>query len=75
MSSGPSVAMSAIGENGMQRWREYIGPTDAEVAKVEAPNSLRAIYGTDITKNGVHGSRDEDSLIWVLVNLIYLSLE
>lgn len=58
MSSGPSVAMAVIGENAVNRWRIYIGPMDSEKAKKDDPNSLRAIYGTDVTRNGVHGSRD-----------------
>lgn len=60
MQSGPSVAMSVIGENALRRWREMIGPTDSEIAKREAPHTLRAIYGVDITRNGVHGSKDDE---------------
>ena len=37
-------------------WREFIGPTNSATAKAEAPGSLRALFGTDGTKNAVHGS-------------------
>ena len=37
-------------------WRRIIGPTDARRAKEEAPESLRAIYGHDQTRNALHGS-------------------
>jgi nucleoside-diphosphate kinase len=33
-----------------------IGPTNSLVAKQQAPNSIRGIYGTDGTRNAVHGS-------------------
>ncbi|XP_072336846.1 thioredoxin domain-containing protein 6 isoform X2 [Scyliorhinus torazame] len=40
-------------------WREFIGPTDVEVAKQEKPESLRALYGTENVFNAVHGSDDK----------------
>ncbi|XP_038644174.1 thioredoxin domain-containing protein 6 isoform X2 [Scyliorhinus canicula] len=39
-------------------WREFIGPSDIEVAKQEKPESLRAMYGTQNVFNAVHGSDD-----------------
>lgn len=33
-----------------------IGPTKCQVARVEAPNSLRALYGTEGVRNACHGS-------------------
>ena len=33
-----------------------MGPTNATRAKQEAPHSLRAKYGHDQTRNGLHGS-------------------
>lgn len=65
MSSGPSLAMLVIAENALQRWRSYIGPMDSAIAKRDAPNTLRAIYGTDISRNGVHGSKDENHVALV----------
>ncbi|KAL0269938.1 UNVERIFIED_CONTAM: hypothetical protein PYX00_007513 [Menopon gallinae] len=63
MTSGPSVAIQIIGENAQRRWRDLVGPVDAEVAKREAPHTLRAIYGTDIARNGVHCSKDEEYFV------------
>eukprot|EP00899_Mesostigma_viride_P026546 jgi/Mesvir1/7076/Mv09187-RA.1 len=61
MSSGPITAMELVGEGAITRWRELIGPTDSLRAKVEAPNSLRAAFGTDITLNAVHGSDSDEA--------------
>ncbi len=33
-----------------------MGPTSSDQAKSQAPNTVRAIFGTDNTKNAVHGS-------------------
>lgn len=71
MQSGPSVAMSVIGENALKRWRDFIGPTDSEIAKKEAPHTLRAIYGVDITRNGVHGSKDEEHQVRVRKKIFF----
>lgn len=48
--------MELVGQNAVQAWRSAIGPTNTETAKQEAPQSLRARFGTDGTKNSVHGS-------------------
>ena len=40
----------------IQEWRDLIGPTNASRAREEAPHTLRARYGHDNTRNGLHGS-------------------
>ncbi len=50
------VGMELVGDNAVQQWRSLIGPTNTMTAKAEAPNSIRAQFGTDGTKNAVHGS-------------------
>ncbi|XP_018421443.1 PREDICTED: thioredoxin domain-containing protein 6 [Nanorana parkeri] len=63
MSSGPChvLIISKSGEEDViPAWREFIGPTDVEVAKTEKPESLRAQYGTEILYNAVHGSNDTE---------------
>eukprot|EP00246_Nothoceros_aenigmaticus_P005404 TRINITY_DN1744_c0_g1_i1.p1 TRINITY_DN1744_c0_g1~~TRINITY_DN1744_c0_g1_i1.p1 ORF type:complete len:225 (-),score=35.37 TRINITY_DN1744_c0_g1_i1:12-686(-) len=56
MASGPCVAMELVAIDAVQRWRVLIGPTNTEVAKLKAPSSLRALFGTDTTRNAVHGA-------------------
>lgn len=50
------VGLELIAENAVARWRELMGPTNPNTAKVEAPNSIRALFGTEGTHNAVHGS-------------------
>ena len=60
MSSGPIVAVCLAKTNAIADWRALMGPTNTLVAREEKPKSLRALYGTDGTKNATHGS---DSLV------------
>ncbi|XP_040213308.1 thioredoxin domain-containing protein 6 [Rana temporaria] len=63
MSSGPChvLIISKSGEEDViPAWREFIGPTDVEIAKKEKPESLRAQYGTEVLYNAVHGSNDHE---------------
>ena len=53
MTSGPVVALALEGENAISRWRDLMGPTDPAKA---GPGALRQRFGTDITRNAVHGS-------------------
>jgi len=61
MTSGPVVAAVLEGENAIQRVREIIGPTDSEEARKVAPNSIRALFGTDKGKNAIHASDSKES--------------
>ncbi|XP_014664719.1 PREDICTED: nucleoside diphosphate kinase homolog 5-like [Priapulus caudatus] len=56
MSSGPVLALILAQDKAISKWREMIGPTNTQNAREIQPESLRAIYGTDGTRNGVHGS-------------------
>ena len=56
MSSGPIYALKLEKENGIKAWRDLMGPTNFETAKKEAPNSIRALYASSMTKNASHGS-------------------
>lgn len=56
MSNEPVIAMELVAENAVQKWRDLIGPTDCEQARVQAPQTLRAKYGTNKTFNACHGS-------------------
>ncbi len=61
MISGPVVAAVLEGENAIARVREIIGPTDSEEARRVAPNSIRALFGTDKGKNAIHASDSKES--------------
>ena len=50
------IGMELVGQDAVSKWREVIGPTNTENAKAQAPQSIRARFGTDGTKNAVHGS-------------------
>ncbi|XP_056414176.1 nucleoside diphosphate kinase 7 [Hyla sarda] len=56
MTSGPIVAMEVIGDDAVSAWRKLLGPTNCSVARSESPQSIRARFGTDGTKNAAHGS-------------------
>jgi len=56
MSSGRIIAMELLHHDAIAAWRELIGPTDCEVARQEAPQSIRARFGKDKTQNACHGS-------------------
>ncbi|CAF3494199.1 unnamed protein product [Rotaria sp. Silwood1] len=43
-------------EDAVQALREIMGPVDPVRAKTDAPESIRAIYGLDIMRNGLHAS-------------------
>jgi nucleoside-diphosphate kinase len=53
MSSGPCIVMVLKGEGAIERYRTLMGATDPRKA---AANTLRALYGSDVERNAVHGS-------------------
>jgi len=61
MTSGSIVAMKLERENAIKTWRTVMGPTNFEVAKEQAPDSVRALYATNMTKNASHGSDSTES--------------
>lgn len=65
MISGPSYAVILFAENAVNKIRSLVGATDPAQAKLDQPNSIRAIYGTDILKNGIHcPSRNSSAAIF-----------
>lgn len=62
MTSDYSVGMELVAPSAISKWRKFIGPTNSLKAKEEAPNSLRALYGIDGTKNACHGSDSPQSV-------------
>ena len=61
MTSGPVVGLELVADNSIKKWRAFIGSTNSLKAKEEAPNSIRGLFGTDGTKNSVHGSDSPNS--------------
>lgn len=55
---GPLVAVILEGENAITRVRDLVGCTNPKEAK---DNTLRALYGKDITENSVHASDSLES--------------
>ncbi|KAA8499025.1 UMP-CMP kinase 3 [Porphyridium purpureum] len=56
MCSGRVLAMVLSKEGAIKAWRELMGPTDSVAARSTAPDSMRALFGTDKQKNACHGS-------------------
>ena len=56
MTSDVVVGMELIAESAVQKWRAVLGPTNTQKAQNEAPDSIRAKFGTDGTKNACHGA-------------------
>jgi len=61
MCSGPIVALHLRREYAIGAWRHLIGPTNFEKARSERPDSLRAKFAMDGTRNACHGSDSESS--------------
>ena len=53
MTSGPCLVQVLEGDNAVAKNRELMGATDSKKA---APGTIRALFGTDIERNAVHGS-------------------
>ena len=53
------------------RWKEIIGNKEPSVAKTSNPQSLRAIYGTDIIKNEFWGSDSASDAYRELSNFMF----
>mmetsp|Transcript_187 Transcript_187/g.209 ORF Transcript_187/g.209 Transcript_187/m.209 type:complete len:99 (+) Transcript_187:484-780(+) len=62
MTSDVVVGMELVKDNAVSEWRAVIGPTNSHKAREEAPQSIRAYFGTDGQKNAVHGSDSQASM-------------
>jgi len=60
MSSGPIVAAVLEKDNAVQAYRDYIGATNP--AEADA-GTIRALYGTNLGMNAVHGSDSDENAI------------
>ncbi|CAL1547548.1 unnamed protein product [Lymnaea stagnalis] len=60
ITSGTSLFLVLSREDAINGWRREMGETDPAHAKEESPSSIRALYGTDLINNAVHGSSDAE---------------
>ena len=58
ITSGPVVAIELEGDNVVNRLRNLMGATNPSDAE---PGTIRAIFGTELEKNVVHGSDSRKS--------------
>lgn len=58
ITSGPSVVLILEGNNVIERVRDINGATNPEDAK---DNTIRALYGLELSKNTVHASDSPES--------------
>lgn len=56
VTSDVCVGMELVRHDAILAWRELLGPTNTQRAQEEAPDSIRALFGTDGTRNACHGS-------------------
>ncbi|XP_012584553.1 PREDICTED: nucleoside diphosphate kinase 7 isoform X2 [Condylura cristata] len=55
ISSGPIIVMEILKDDAICEWKRLLGPANSEVARVDAPGSIRALFGTDGIRNAAHG--------------------
>ncbi len=58
ITSGPIIIMVLAKKHAIKGWRMLMGPTDSTKAQ---EGTIRYLFGTDITKNAVHGSDSPES--------------
>lgn len=63
---GPCLAVEIRSPNAPVTFREFVGPSDPEIARHLRPGTLRAMFGKDKIRNAIHCSDlPEDGLIEV----------
>ncbi|CAG8589124.1 7826_t:CDS:2 [Ambispora leptoticha] len=61
MTSGPFMALVLARQDAIKEWRALIGPTHPWRARINAPNTLRSLYGLTDTRNSFHGSDSDET--------------
>lgn len=64
LTSDVVVGLEIVGENSIERMNIIAGPESPTLARESSERdrmSIRAVFGTDLTKNVIHVSRDEAS--------------
>ena len=44
-----------MGDDAINKWKNLLGPANSSVARTDAPDSIRAKFGTDGIRNVAHG--------------------
>jgi nucleoside-diphosphate kinase len=74
VTAGPCIAIEICGENSVETVREFVGPTDPEIARHIRPRSLRARFGVDKLCNGVHCTDlPEDGVLEVQTIFVFVA--
>ncbi|XP_059731419.1 nucleoside diphosphate kinase homolog 7 isoform X1 [Bos taurus] len=55
ITSGPIIAMEILRDDAVCEWKRLLGPANSGLARTDAPESIRALFGTDGIKNAAHG--------------------
>ncbi|KAJ1917825.1 hypothetical protein IWQ60_007672 [Tieghemiomyces parasiticus] len=58
LTCAPCLALELQKDDAVRSWLQLMGPADPAEAKAQAPDSLRAHFGTDSVRNAVHGPPD-----------------
>jgi len=61
MASDAITCLSIVGDQSVTRWNELCGAEDPNEARSTSPQSLRAVFGSDLIQNCVHASTDATS--------------
>lgn len=61
LSSDLIMALELTYDNSVNKWLHLMGPSNPQIAKKEAPYSIRATFGQDELKNAVYGSESSTS--------------
>ena len=58
LTSDVSTGLEIVADGALAKWNALIGPEDPIQAKLNAPSTLRAAYGSDKVRNALHGASD-----------------
>jgi len=59
MTKGPSLMVVLSAEDSIKKLRKHLGPVDPKLARRKQRSTLRAHFGYDILRNGVHAVSNE----------------
>ncbi|XP_063567132.1 nucleoside diphosphate kinase homolog 7 isoform X5 [Gorilla gorilla gorilla] len=55
ITTGPIIAMEILRDDAICEWKRLLGPANSGVARTDASESIRALFGTDGIRNAAHG--------------------